>query len=71
MDSRVGSFVGLPAVIVISVNDNNTYHLAELDETRLAVPVAGKRIKEFKKRYEGEPELGSDDDDDRFGNGDG
>ena len=54
-----------------SANDNGTYHLGELDGTRLAVLVAGKRIKEFKKRYEGESELGSDNDDDRFGNSDG
>ena len=46
-----------------SANDNDTYHLAELDGTQLAVPVAGKRIKEFKKWYEGEPKLGSDEDD--------
>ena len=36
--------------VVTSANDNGTYHLAELDETRIAVPVAGKRIKAFKKR---------------------
>ena len=34
---------------VTSANDNNTYHLVELDGTRIAVPVAGKRIKAFKK----------------------
>ena len=48
-----------------SANDNGTYHLAELDGTRVAVPVAGKRIKAFKKRHEDEPDLesmGSDDD---------
>mgnify|MGYP000692221976 CR=1 FL=1 len=36
--------------VVTSANNDGTYHLAELDETRIAVPVAGKRIKAFKKR---------------------
>ena len=36
--------------VVTSANDNATYHLAELDGTRMVVPVAGKRIKAFKKR---------------------
>ena len=40
---------------VTSANDNNTYHLVELDGTRIAVPVAGKRIKAFKKRHKDEP----------------
>ena len=44
-------------------NDNGTYHLAELDGTRIAIPVTGKRVKAFKKRHEGEPDLGSMDDD--------
>mgnify|MGYP007132936352 CR=1 FL=1 len=53
---------------VTSANDNGTYHLAELDGTRIVVPVAGKRIKAFKKRHEDEPDPGSvTDDDDRFG----
>ena len=50
--------------IVTSANDNGTYHLAELDDTRMAIPVAGKRIKAFKKRHDGEPELGGMDNDD-------
>ena len=51
-----------------SANDNGTYHLAELDGTRIAVPVAGKRIKAFKKRHEDEPDPeGVDDGDDRIG----
>jgi hypothetical protein len=37
--------------VVTSVNDNGMYHLVELDGTRIAVPVAGKRIKTFKKRH--------------------
>ena len=62
--------------MVTSANSNATYHLAELDETRIAIPVAGKRIKAFKKRQEGDPEIeeGSADrdeepDEDRIGNG--
>ena len=34
---------------VIRVNDNATYHLLELDGTRLAIPIVGKRVKVFKK----------------------
>ena len=45
-------------------NKNETYHLAELDGTMIAIPVAGKRVKAFKKRHEGEPDLGSMDGDD-------
>ena len=48
---------------VTSVNNNATYHLAELDGTTMAVPVAGKRIKVFKKRHEDEPDLGGGDSD--------
>ena len=43
--------------VVTSTNDNGTYHLAELDGTRMTVPVAGKRIKVFKKPHEDEPNL--------------
>ena len=51
-----------------SANDNGTYHLAELNGTSIAVPVAGKRIKAFKKRHEDEPDPeGVDDGDDRIG----
>ena len=39
----------------MNANDNATYHLAELDGTRMAAPVPGKRIKSFKKQYEDEP----------------
>jgi hypothetical protein len=53
---------------VTSANDNRTYHLAELDGSRMAVPVAEKRVKAFKKRHEDEPVLESvDSNDDRFG----
>jgi hypothetical protein len=55
---------------VTTVNGNGTYHLAELDGTRIAVPVAGKRIKAFKKRHEDSPDLGSKESDDD-GNGTG
>ena len=50
---------------VISANDNGTYHLVELDGTRIVVPVVGKRIKAFKKRHEDESDpddMESDDD---------
>ena len=50
--------------VVTGANDNGTYHLAELDGTRVAIPVAEKRIKAFKKRHDGEPELGGMDSDD-------
>ena len=50
--------------VVTSANDNGTYHFAELDGTRIAVPVAGKRRKEFKKRHEDELEPESVDDGD-------
>ena len=46
--------------IVRSVNDNATYHLAELDGTQITTPVAGKRIKAFKRRNEAEPNPGPD-----------
>jgi hypothetical protein len=53
---------------VTSANDNETYHLAELDGSRMPMPVAGKRVKAFKKRHEDEPVLGSvDSEDDVFG----
>ena len=44
--------------VVTSANDNATYHIAELDRTSIAVPVTGKRIKAFKKRYGDKPGLG-------------
>jgi hypothetical protein len=50
--------------VATSVDDNGTYHLAELDGTRIAVPVAGKRVKAFKKRHDNELDLGIGDDDD-------
>ena len=54
--------------VVMSANDNGTYHLAELDGTKMVVPVEGKRVKAFKKRHEGEPDLeGMDGDDGRSG----
>lgn len=36
--------------VVVEVHDNATYTLRELDGTQLRIPVAGKRIKAFKKR---------------------
>ena len=51
--------------MVTSANDNATYHLAELDGSRLAIPIAGKRVKIFKKRQDDNPDL--DDLDDKKG----
>ena len=52
---------------VTSANDNDTYNLAELDGTRIVVPVPRKRIKAFKKWHEEEPDpRGVDDDNDRI-----
>ena len=48
--------------VVRGVNDNATYHLAELDGTQITTPVAGKRIKAFKRRNEAEPNPGPDSD---------
>ena len=42
--------------VVQSANNNGTYHHAALDGTRMAIPVAGKRIKAFKKRHDNEPD---------------
>ena len=36
--------------VVKKVEDNATYRLAELDGTPLALPIAGKRVKIFKRR---------------------
>ena len=36
--------------MVKKIESNATYFLAELDGTRLALPIAGKRIKIFKRR---------------------
>jgi hypothetical protein len=36
--------------VVKKVGDNATYHLAELNGTLLALPIASKRIKVFKRR---------------------
>ena len=43
--------------VVTSANDNAMYHLVELDGTRLAVQIAGKQVKIFKKRHDNEPNL--------------
>ena len=40
---------------VRKVFDNGTYRLCELDGTVLRVPIAGKRVKIFKKRTDKEP----------------
>ena len=49
--------------MVTSAINNATYHLAELDGTKLAVPIAGKRVKIFKKRHDNEPNLDDPDED--------
>ena len=49
---------------VTSANDNGTYHLAELDGTRIVVPIVGKRIKVFKKWHEDELDPAGPDDGD-------
>ena len=49
--------------VVTSANDNGTYHLAKLDGTRMAILVAGKRIKAFKKHHDDEPDPGDMDSD--------
>ena len=40
--------------MVTNTIDNVTYHLADLEGTRITTTVAGKRIKAFKKRHEAE-----------------
>ena len=42
--------------VVASANDNATYHLLELDGTRMTTSVSRKRIKAFKSRKEAEPD---------------
>ena len=39
--------------VVVTVHDNATYSLRELDGTLLRIPVAGKRIKTFRRRATG------------------
>ena len=46
--------------MVISVNDNVTYHLVELNGTRMTTRVVRKRIKAFKRWNETEPNLGAE-----------
>ena len=36
--------------VVTSTNDNATYHLATLNETRLVMRIVGEKIKIFKKQ---------------------
>ena len=43
--------------MVTSANNNATYQLAELKGARIAVLMARKRIKAFKKQLEVEPDL--------------
>ena len=46
--------------MVRSVNDNATYHLAELDGAQITTLIAGKRVKAFKRWNEAEPNPGAD-----------
>ena len=48
--------------VVTSANDNVTYHLTELDGSRLAIPIAGKRVKIVKKQQDKNPDLDDLDD---------
>ena len=48
---------------VRKVFDNGTYRLCELDGTILRVPIAGKRVKVFKKRTDKEPYVVQDNTD--------
>ena len=48
--------------VVTSANDNATYHLVDLDGSRLVVPIAGKRVNIFKKRQDEDPDLDHLDD---------
>mgnify|MGYP000061182129 FL=1 len=45
---------------VRKVFDNGTYRLCELDGTILRVPIAGKRVKIFKKRTDDKPYVSLD-----------
>ena len=45
---------------VRKVYDNGTYRLCELDGTMLQVPIAGKRVKIFKKRTDDKPYVSLD-----------
>ena len=40
-----------------NANDNATYNLVELDGLRLAMPIAGKRVKILKKTQDEDPNI--------------
>jgi hypothetical protein len=50
---------------VRKVFDNGIYRLSELDGTELRVPIAGKRVKIFKKRIGKEPYISNTDNEDQ------
>ena len=52
--------------MVTRTNNNETYHLAEIDRTRIVVPVVRKRIKAVKKRHQSEPDPEDDTEDERL-----
>jgi hypothetical protein len=45
--------------------ENGTYRLSKLDGTELRVPIAGKRVKIFKKRTNKELYIGNTDNEDQ------
>ena len=47
------------AIGVTNANDNATYHLPELHETKIETQVIGKRIHAFRNRHEADPYLAS------------
>ena len=49
--------------VVTSTNDNATYHLSEIGGMRMVVPVAGKRVKAFKKWQDARPDPEMEDED--------
>ena len=51
---------------VWKVTDKATYYLNELDGTEIQTPIAGKRIKIFKRREDTEPSLIENEDEEFF-----
>ena len=49
--------------VVTSAKHNATYHLDELEGTRIAVPIVGKQVRDFKKWYESKPDVDMEEDD--------
>ena len=51
---------------VRKVTDKATYYLNELDGTKIQMPIAGKRIKIFKRREDTKPSLIENEDEEFF-----